>query len=77
MNDTSAISPNFSYTVDELPDEVFRNYDIRGFADSQITPKFAYKLGVALAAMLIQQQHRSIYLGRDGRLSSPELAKAL
>jgi phosphomannomutase/phosphoglucomutase len=77
LNDKSVISPNFSYTVDELPDEVFRNYDIRGFADSQITPRFACKLGAALATMLIQQQYSSIYLGRDGRLSSPELADAL
>ena len=54
MNDISAINSNFSYTVDELPAEVFRNYDIRGFADSQITPKFAYKLGTALGSMLTQ-----------------------
>ncbi|MAV08442.1 MAG: phosphomannomutase/phosphoglucomutase [Gammaproteobacteria bacterium] len=77
MNDISAINSNFSYTVDELPAEVFRNYDIRGFADSQITPKFAYKLGAALGSMLTQQQYESIYLGRDARLSSPQLAKAL
>ena len=77
MNDISARESNFSYTVDALPDEVFRNYDIRGFADSQITPEFAHRLGAALAAKLLQQQHVSIYLGRDGRLSSPALATAL
>ena len=77
MNDVSAINSNISYTVDQLPDEVFRNYDIRGFADSQITPNFAYKLGATLAAMLLDQGHSTIYLGRDGRLSSPELATAL
>ena len=77
MNDVSAINSNFSFTVDELPAEVFRNYDIRGFADSQITPKFAYKLGAALGSMLSKQQYESIYLGRDARLSSPQLAKAL
>jgi phosphomannomutase / phosphoglucomutase len=76
LKNADAIHFNISYTVDELPEEVFRNYDIRGFAGSQITPKFAYKLGTALTTML-KQQHSSIYLGRDARLSSPELAKSL
>ncbi|MDG2018594.1 MAG: phosphomannomutase/phosphoglucomutase [Porticoccaceae bacterium] len=77
MNEASTIKSSLTFTASELPDEVFRNYDIRGFANSQITPDFAYKLGAALATMLIQHQHSSIYLGRDGRLSSPELAKSL
>ena len=77
MNDVTAIKSNISYADKPLPDEVFRNYDIRGFANSQITPDFAYKLGTTLAAMLLEQHHSSIYLGRDGRLSSPELAKSL
>jgi phosphomannomutase/phosphoglucomutase len=76
LKNADAIHFNISYTVDELPEEVFRNYDIRGFAGSQITPKFAYKLGAALTTIL-KQQHSSIYLGRDARLSSPELAKSL
>ena len=76
MNNAQAINSSNSYTADELPEEVFRDYDIRGFAGSQITPKFAYKLGTALAIML-KQQHSSIYMGRDGRLSSPELATSL
>ena len=77
MNNANAINSSISYSADELPEEVFRNYDIRGFADSQITPKFAYKLGATLATLLLKQQYSTIYLGRDGRLSSPELAKSL
>ncbi|MGB1327859.1 MAG: phosphomannomutase/phosphoglucomutase [Porticoccaceae bacterium] len=77
MNNANAINLGISYTADELPNEVFRNYDIRGFAHSQITPKFAYKLGATLAIALLEQQYSAIYLGRDGRLSSPELAKSL
>ena len=77
MNNANAINSSISYSAAELPEEVFRNYDIRGFADSQITPKFAYKLGATLATLLLKQQYSTIYLGRDGRLSSPELAKSL
>ena len=59
MKNAQALNSSNSYTADELPEEVFRDYDIRGFADSQINPKFAYKLGTALAIML-KQQH-SVY----------------
>lgn len=61
----------------ELPHEVFRNYDIRGFADTQINSQFASQLGKALANLFRNSDHTSIYLGRDCRLSSPKLAEAL
>lgn len=77
MNDVTTLNSSTSLTANELPNEVFRNYDIRGFAHSQITPDFAFKLGAALAITLLKQRHSTIYLGRDGRLSSPALAKAL
>jgi phosphomannomutase/phosphoglucomutase len=77
LNNANAKNSGISFTADELPEEVFRNYDIRGFAHSQITPKFAYRLGATLAVVLLKQQYSTIYLGRDARLSSPELAKSL
>jgi phosphomannomutase/phosphoglucomutase len=77
VNDVTILNSSTSLTANELPNEVFRNYDIRGFAHSQITPDFAYKLGAALAITLLKQHYSTIYLGRDGRLSSPALAKAL
>mgnify|MGYP001271354758 FL=1 len=77
MNDVTTLNSSTSLTANELPNEVFRNYDIRGFAHYQITPDFAFKLGAALAITLLKQRHSTIYLGRDGRLSSPALAKAL
>lgn len=60
-----------------LPDVVFRDYDIRGIADSQITPEFALRLGKAIGSIILQNGHTAIYIGRDGRLSSPQLAEAL
>ena len=60
-----------------LPDVVFRDYDIRGIADSQITPEFALRLGKAIGSIILQNGHTAIYIGRDGRLSSPQLAQAL
>jgi phosphomannomutase/phosphoglucomutase len=61
----------------DLPNEVFRDYDIRGFADSQINTQFASQLGQAVASLFRERGHLSIYLGRDCRLSSPKLAQAL
>jgi phosphomannomutase/phosphoglucomutase len=60
-----------------LPDVVFRDYDIRGYAGTEISVEFAQRLGTALGYILIQDKHPSVYVGRDCRLSSPELAKAL
>ena len=63
--------------LEQLPNEVFRDYDIRGLAYTQITAKFAARLGSALAIMFKRKNHNAIYIGRDCRLSSEELSIAL
>ena len=60
-----------------LPDLVFRDYDIRGIAGTEVTPEFASRLGKTIGTIILQNGHSAIYIGRDGRLSSPELAEAL
>ena len=60
-----------------LPDVVFRDYDIRGIADIEINPEFASRLGKTIGTIILQNGHTAIYIGRDGRLSSPLLAQAL
>lgn len=64
-------------TAVRLPDVVFRDYDIRGYAQTEIDAEFAQRLGNSLAYILKQDNHHSVYVGRDCRLSSPLLAKAL
>ncbi len=54
--------------------EVFRAYDIRGIYPSEIDEEFAYKLGKAFVTYLKCKQ---VAIGRDARLSSPSLFKAL
>jgi phosphomannomutase / phosphoglucomutase len=61
-----------------LPLQVFRDYDIRGKAGSEITATFARLLGQVLA----KRQHQTgsnepLAVCCDGRLSSPELKQAL
>lgn len=60
-----------------LPDAVFRDYDIRGIAGTEVTSEFASRLGKTIGTIILQNGHTAIYIGRDGRLSSPELAEAL
>ena len=63
--------------LEQLPNEVFRDYDIRGLAYTQITAEFATRLGSALATMFKRKNHNAIYVGRDCRLNSEELSIAL
>ena len=64
-------------TLEQLPNEVFRDYDIRGLAYTQITSEFAARLGAALAIMFKGKNHSAIYVGRDCRLNSQDLSIAL
>ena len=60
-----------------LPEVVFRDYDIRGIANLEISPEFASRLGKTIGTIILQNGHTAIYIGRDGRLSSPQLSLAL
>jgi phosphomannomutase/phosphoglucomutase len=59
------------------PASVFREYDIRGLANSEITDGFAKCLGVALGELALSRNQQTFFVGRDARLSSPSLAESL
>lgn len=59
------------------PPGIFKANDIRGIAGETLTADGARRIGNALAAAALEQGAGQIALGRDGRLSSPELAAAL
>lgn len=56
--------------------ELFKAYDIRSTVD-RLTPEVAELMGRALAAEALVRSEKKIVLGRDARLSSPDLAQAL
>lgn len=60
-----------------LPNEIFRAYDIRGLAHTQITPQLAHLVGQALASEALAAGDTSVFVARDGRSHSPELCAAL
>jgi len=60
-----------------LKPTIFREYDIRGVADTELLSADVVDLGRGLGTLLQRKSGRSITLGRDCRLSSPRLRDAL
>jgi len=63
------------------PQEIFKAYDIRGVVGKSLTTEGVRLIGQALGSELLERssggERPEIALGRDGRLSGPELAQAL
>ena len=61
------------------PKSIFRQYDIRGIVDRELTPAFAEGLGRAIGTLAWQKLGRApvLAVGRDNRPSGPALAGAL
>ena len=60
-----------------LAPEIFKAYDIRGIVGRTLTPEVVHLVGQALGTEAQERGLVSIVIGRDGRLSGPELAAAL
>ncbi|MBI3055914.1 MAG: phosphomannomutase/phosphoglucomutase [Betaproteobacteria bacterium] len=60
-----------------LPKEIFKAYDIRGIVGKTLTPPLVIAIGRAIGSEGRARGVREIAIGRDGRLSGPELAAAL
>lgn len=60
-----------------IPAEIFRTYDIRGIVGRTLTPAIVREIGRALGALGRERGAPTFALGRDGRLSGPELSAAL
>ena len=70
MNSTAPAIPTF-------PDSIFRAYDIRGTIPETLNGETAYWIGRAIGAQSLAQGEANVSVGRDGRLSGPELVQQL
>lgn len=61
----------------KLATHIFREYDIRGLAETELTDDTAHKIGRAFGSYLIAQKKNQVGVGHDHRVSSPRIAKAL
>jgi phosphomannomutase/phosphoglucomutase len=60
-----------------VPAEIFRTYDIRGIVGATLTPAIVRDIGRALGSLARERGAPTFAIGRDGRLSGPELSRAL
>jgi phosphomannomutase len=61
----------------QLSPSIFKAYDIRGVVPSTINPDMARGLGRAFGTVALAEGQGTVAVGRDGRLSGPDLAEAL
>ncbi|WP_218224517.1 phosphomannomutase/phosphoglucomutase [Pseudomonas sp. PIC25] len=61
----------------KLPASIFRAYDIRGVVGDSLTPETAYWIGRAIGSESLAKGEPNVSVGRDGRLSGPELVQQL
>jgi phosphomannomutase/phosphoglucomutase len=70
-------TPEAPTQVGAIDRSLFRAYDIRGVVGSTLTPAVTKLIGRAIGSEVRARELLTVVVGRDGRLSSPDLAKAL
>jgi phosphomannomutase len=61
----------------QLTASIFKAYDIRGVVPGTIDASVAQALGRALGTVALREGQTAVAVGRDGRLSGPDLSAAL
>ena len=60
-----------------LSPSIFKAYDIRGIIDKTLDAEVAHLIGQAFGSAAIAKGEKAVVIGRDGRLSGPDLITAL
>jgi len=61
----------------DIDASIFRAYDIRGVVDQTLTQSAVTQIGRAIGSEALQRGRNTFVVGRDGRLSGPDLSAAL
>jgi len=62
---------------DGLPNHIFRAYDIRGNAKTELTDELVGRIGRAIGTLAGEMDEQTLIVGSDGRLSSPRIKSTL
>jgi phosphomannomutase/phosphoglucomutase len=62
---------------EDIDASIFRAYDIRGVVDQTLTQSAVTRIGRAIGSEALQRGRNTVVVGRDGRLSGPDLSAAL
>jgi phosphomannomutase/phosphoglucomutase len=73
--ETNAVTPTGRRI--EVDPGIFRAYDIRGVVGTTLSVEVAERIGQAIGSVMEEQGLDDIVVGRDGRLSGPELSGGL
>jgi phosphomannomutase/phosphoglucomutase len=60
-----------------LTQGIFKAYDIRGIVGKTLDASIARKIGHAFGSAVVRKGEKTVVIGKDGRLSGPELTSAL
>jgi len=63
--------------MQNIPAQIFKAYDIRGIVGKTLTAEIVELIGHAIGSEAVARGQKTIAIGRDGRLSGPELLAAL
>ena len=63
--------------TDGYAKHIFRAYDIRGEAHTELSTDLVYKIGRVFGSFVLESGNKEIITSRDPRLSSPELSESL
>jgi phosphomannomutase/phosphoglucomutase len=66
-----------SHRTPQVPAHVFREYDIRGLADAELTDETVRAIGAAFGTYLSDLGIFAVTVGGDARLSSPRIKSAI
>jgi len=61
----------------DVPQSIFRAYDIRGIVDESLTEQGVFMIGRAIASEALAKGQGTLAVARDGRLHSPRLSDSL
>jgi len=63
--------------TDEVNPRIFRQYDVRGLVDQDLTDEVVELLGKGYGAYMVDLGHERVSVGHDARVSSPRFRDAL
>jgi len=61
----------------DLPAHIFRAYDIRGIAETELTDEIVHAIGMAIGSEALDQGQQKVVVAMDGRESSPQIKAAM
>ncbi len=72
-----AVTSSATASASGFPDHIFRAYDIRGEAQTELSDELVAKIGGAIGSIAGEMDEQTIIVACDGRTSSPRIKAAL